>query len=155
MARGESPPTRVLTLRDFARSFGTSADDFSLDCEELIGKTDFQYRVLEGEERDQVILEALKRIETDQQRVGAEERKEVWEGGWSENLRAFCSTNYDLSAIVPRFIRPNQVIRLDRQYIMPTLLYIALPLLGLVAHELPELQRYVLFWLDPFLRTLK
>lgn len=120
MERGESPPTRVLTLRDFARSFGTSADDFSLDCEELIGKTDFRYRVLECEERDQVILEALKRIETDQQRVGAEERKEVWEGGWSENLRAFCDTNYDLSALVPRFIRPNQAIRLDRQYIVPS-----------------------------------
>ena len=46
-----------LTLEDFARSFGTTVKDISGDCRELINKTDFGYRILQGEERDIVLLD--------------------------------------------------------------------------------------------------
>lgn len=107
-------------MEDFARSFGTTVEDIPNDCRELIGKTDFRYKVLTGEERDQVLLDVLKKMESDQQVVGAEERQATWEKGWQENLQDFINSGYELNKLVPKFIRPNQAIRLDRNYIMPS-----------------------------------
>jgi cyclopropane fatty-acyl-phospholipid synthase-like methyltransferase len=109
-----------LTLDDFALSFGTTVEDIPDDCRELIAKTDFRYRIIVEEERDKVLLDVIKKIESDQQIIGAEERQGVWEKGWAENLQAFSKSGYDLDKLVPKFIRPNQVIRLNRNYITPT-----------------------------------
>lgn len=108
-----------LTLEDFAQAFGTTAGDIPADCRELIGKTDFGYRKLKDDERDKVILEVLKKIESDTQIIGAEERQGVWERGWAENLDGFVKSKYDLTHLVPRFIRPNQPVRLGGDYVMP------------------------------------
>jgi len=109
-----------VTLEDFARSFGTTVEDIPDDCRELIAKTDFKCKILEGEERDKVLLDVLKKIETDQQIIGAEERQTTWEKGWEENLQDFIKSGYDLNKLVPKFIRPNQIIRLNRNYVMPS-----------------------------------
>lgn len=108
-----------LTLEDFARLFGTTIDDIPDDCRELIAKTDFRYRKLSANERDKVLLDVIKKIESDQQIIGAEERQGVWAKGWAENLEDFIKSGYDLNKLIPKFIRPNQVIRLNRNYIMP------------------------------------
>lgn len=120
----ESTPQEVLfdkklTLEDFVRSFGTTVEDIPLECRELIKKTDFRYRLVEGKERDRVIRDVLKKIETDKQIIGAPERTEQWEKGWAENLNEFIQNGYDLNKIIPKFIRPNQPIRFKQQYIMP------------------------------------
>jgi len=109
-----------LTVKDFVRSFGTNVDDISDNCKELIAKTDFKYRIIEGKERDKIILNVLKKIESDTQKIGAPERENVWEKGWSENLEEFIKSNGNLTKLVPKFIRPNQVIRLNQKYIMPS-----------------------------------
>lgn len=109
-----------VTLEDFARLFGTTIDDIPDECKELIAKTDFRYRILQGNERDKVILNVLKKIESDQQIIGAPERQDAWQRGWAENLQEFIETGYDLNKLIPRFIRPNQAIRLNRNYIMPS-----------------------------------
>lgn len=108
-----------MRVEDFARSFGTTIDDIPEDCQELIAKVDFRYRILEGEERDKVILDVLKKIESDQQVIGAPERVGVWQGGWGRNLRDFVNSGYDLNKLVPKFIRSNQAIRLNQDYIIP------------------------------------
>lgn len=109
-----------VTIDDFARSFGTTPEDIPDECRALINKIDFGYRIIEGEERDRVVLDVLKKIETDQQIIGAEERRGIWERGWEENLEEFIESNFQLKNVTPKFIRPNQPIRLCRQYIMPT-----------------------------------
>ena len=109
-----------VTLEDFARSFGTSVEDIPDDCRELIAKTDFRYRILTGEERDKVLLDVLKKMESDKQVIGAKERRGDWEKGWVENLQDFINSGYDLNKLVPKFIRPNQAIRLNRNYVMPS-----------------------------------
>ena len=108
-----------LTIEDFARSFGTTVNDIPEDCRELITKTDFRYKVIKGEERDRVILDVLRKLETDQQVIGAKERQVTWEKGWSENLQEFVESNYDLRKIIPKFIRPDQIMRFNQNYIMP------------------------------------
>ena len=112
--------TGKVTLEDFARSFGTTVGDIPDDCREFIAKTDFDYKILAGEERDKVILDVLRKIETDQQVIGARERQSTWEQGWSENLQDFIDSGYNINKLVPKFIRPAQVIRLDRNYISPS-----------------------------------
>lgn len=109
-----------VTVEDFARSFGTTVEDIPEECRALIAETDFRYRILEGEERDKVILDALKKIESDRQLIGAPERQDVWQRGWEENLRDFIESGYDLGTLTPKFIRPNQPIRFNRSYIVPS-----------------------------------
>ena len=113
-------PTKIyeVTLEDFARSFGTTADDFSEDLRAIITETDFSYGILDGKERDEVMLDVLKKIETDQQIIGAPERRNAWEKGWDENLKGFIESGHDLNKLVPRFIRPNQPVRLNQNYVM-------------------------------------
>jgi len=108
-----------VSLADFASSFGTSVEDIARTCGELIGQCNFTYRTLEGEERDKMILSALKKIETDAQVIGAPSRKDDWQRGWNENFENFVASNYSLDSLIPKFIRPNQPIRFQQDYILP------------------------------------
>ena len=112
-------PNHVLSVEDFAALFGITAGELSQDCRSLINSHDFRYRILEGEERDQILLDVLKRIEADTQEIGAPQRKGVFEKGWSENYQAFQQSQYDLDELVPKYIRPNSIVRLNLQYVMP------------------------------------
>jgi hypothetical protein len=110
----------TVTLQDFACSFGVKTRDISVQCRDLINQTDFTYRIIEGEERAELILSILKRIDADKQKIGAEERHEIWDKGWAENLKAFMENQHDLASLIPKFIRTNQPIRFNGQYIMPS-----------------------------------
>jgi SAM-dependent methyltransferase len=111
-------PRRV-TVDDFVRAFGITREDMPAPCIDLIESLDLRYRVAQGKERDKIILEVLHKLESDTQRVGATERRKVWERGWAENLEAFRASGADLRTLTPRFIRPNQPIRLDGDYVIP------------------------------------
>ena len=106
-----------LTVEDFARLFGTTVDDIPDDCRELITKTDFRYLNLSGDERDQIFLGVLKKIESGQLTIVGKRKKAVWEKGWSENLQNFLQKNYDINELIPKYYRPGQVLRLYRNYI--------------------------------------
>ncbi|MBI4333163.1 MAG: hypothetical protein HY673_18000 [Chloroflexi bacterium] len=115
----KNPAGSKLALEDFARCFGTTVEEIPNDCREYIARADFRYQRLAGEERDRTILGVLKKIESDTQIIGAPERWAAWERGWQENLRDFSDGGYDLSKLVPKFIRSGQAIRLDGDYVMP------------------------------------
>jgi hypothetical protein len=108
-----------VTVENFARSFGITVKDIPPDCKQWMAEKDFTYRLLEGEERDRVILNVLMTIEADTQIVGADSRREVWEKGWNENLQDFAKSGFDLGALVPRFIRPGAIVRYNGDYIEP------------------------------------
>jgi SAM-dependent methyltransferase len=110
---------RCVTVGDFARSFGTTPAEVPADCRRLIHERDFRYRLLEGEERDRVVLNVIRTIEADTQIVGAAGRRQVWEKGWNENLQDFAQSGFDLGALVPKFIRPGGIVRLNGDYIEP------------------------------------
>lgn len=109
-----------VTIEDFARSFDTTVEDIPEECQTLINETDFSYRLLEEEERDKVILNALRKIEFDTQTIGTPERQAVWQSGWEENLDDFIKSGYNLKSLVPKFIRANQPIRFNQNFIMPS-----------------------------------
>ena len=109
----------ALRLEDFARLFGTSVDALPESCRVLITKGDFRYRLLAGEERDRVLLDVLKRVDSGEFTTAGKEGRGRWEKGWAENLEGFKKSNRDLSTLVPKYIRPQQAIRLDQNYVMP------------------------------------
>ena len=108
-----------LRLEDFARLFGTTVNGIPQDCRELISKSDFRYRKLNGGERDQVLLSVLKRIDSGQFTQAGKESKARWEKGWAENLRSFIEQSHDLSKLVPKFLKPAQPLRIYQDYAMP------------------------------------
>jgi len=108
-----------LVLDDFARLFGTSVDDIDLECRKFIRKTNFKYSKLSATERDKTILAILSKIDSGQLTLAGKEGKDRWEKGWSENLRNFVEKDYDLDELIPKYVKPNQVIRLMRDYVMP------------------------------------
>ncbi len=110
---------KTLKLEDFARLFGTSVEDIPANCRELVEKYDFRYRELTLEERDRILLEVLQRIDSNQFSVAGKEGKGRWDKGWGENLENFLQSGGDLSQLVPKYIRPDQPMRLDQRYVMP------------------------------------
>lgn len=109
-----------LNADGFAASFGISVDTLPAKCLQIIDAEDFSFQQLHGRERDQVILEVLRRLEADSQKIGAPGRREVWEKGWREALSEYVGSNFSPSKLVPKFIRPNQPVRLNRNYVLPS-----------------------------------
>jgi SAM-dependent methyltransferase len=109
-----------LTPEDFAHAFDVPSARLPVECVEFARRADLRYRVLQGAERDGTIVEVLKRIDADTQKIASAERRDVWERGWREALQDYCASGYSEEALVPRFIRPNQPVRLNRQYVVPS-----------------------------------
>ena len=100
-----------VTLEDFAKSFGTTIDDLPRN---LITETDFRYKRLNVAERDELIQSILRKIENVNPTA-----KLRWEKGWAENLQSFVDSGYRIEALIPKYIRPNQPVRLRQEYVIP------------------------------------
>lgn len=109
-----------VTLKDFVESFGAEENSMPQECIDLVARKDFNYEVLEGDKKEKVLLEIIKKLEIDNQIIGVKERQGVWNNGWGENLQDFINSGYDLQMLVPKFIRPNKIIRYKQKYICPT-----------------------------------
>lgn len=110
----------VVTVKDFAASFDAGESDVFEKCGRLIEKHNLSYKYIEGEQRDKLIIEILEKIGKDTQTIGEPKRKDVWNDGWQENLTEFINSGYDLNALVPKFIRPDQPVRFKQRYILPS-----------------------------------
>jgi len=108
-----------VTFQDFIESFGAEENSMPQECIDLIARKDFSYEVIKGNKKDEIILEILKKLESDRQTIGAEERRDVWNNGWNENLQDFINSGYDLRKLVPKFIRPNKIVRYKQNYVCP------------------------------------
>jgi hypothetical protein len=111
---------QTVGVNDLADSFGVNVADLPQECVRLLSESDFTYASPTKSERDKIILDVLRRIESDTQVIGAPERRDSWEKGWKENLDQFEQGGYNLDALVPRFIRPGLPIRFKGDYILPT-----------------------------------
>jgi len=106
-------------LSDLAKSFGTQEEDITGSCRDYFLSHDFSYELLSGPSRDDFILKSLKMINEDTQKVGDYERTKVWEKGWRENLEKFRENKDDLSSLNPKFMKFDEVVRFNQQFILP------------------------------------
>ena len=108
-----------VNIEMLAASFGTTEQEVTDSCKVLLNQMDPEYSVVSGTGRDDLILEVLTRIDSDTQKIGAPERTERWQSGWQENLTDFRKNAYNLATLTPKFIRRDQPIRFNGDYIVP------------------------------------
>lgn len=100
--------------------FACAEEELEPGLGHCIRASDFRYSRLGALERDEVLLEVLKRIDSGNLTQVGEHRLDVWEKGWQENLEAFAAQDFNLESLVPRFIRPNPIVRLNQEYVRAT-----------------------------------
>jgi len=89
------------------------------ECVDSISAIDFGHRVLSASEQETVLRQVEETLETPLE-VAGQHRKDRWEQGGSENLSEFIASGHDLDALVPKFVRPNQIVRLNGNYVEPS-----------------------------------
>ncbi|CAA6606248.1 conserved hypothetical protein [Rhodospirillaceae bacterium LM-1] len=110
--------TRSYEVADIARQLGVSPTDLPAQICELIRTSHLEHRPIEGRERDALILRVIRELEKPLE-VAGEHRLPRWEMGWGENLDAFIASGYDFAALVPKFVRPGEPVRIQGEYIQP------------------------------------
>jgi len=109
--------TSQLTLNDFAELFGINAKDMPAVCVDMIKKGTWSYAPYPAPERDQIILDFLRRLRDRQFSFVTEGDKKRWIEGWGENLKGFQQSSGDLDALLPKYIRPNMPVRLNGDFV--------------------------------------
>lgn len=112
-------PQDSLKISDFSRLLGTSEAALPPTCIDLIGQTDWGYDWIEGEALDQLVASLLERIRLKEFSIVVPGDKTRWTRGWDENLQDFVASKGDLSALAPRYVRPNMPVRLFRRLAQP------------------------------------
>ena len=107
------------TAEDFARVFGISPGAMPDTCRKLIANADFSYEVPSVTRHDDIVLGVLQHLDSGAPTQVGPQRAELWERCWAENLDKFIGSEYELEALVPKFIKPDQPVRLNQQYVLP------------------------------------
>jgi len=107
-----------LTTKDFASMLREDESFFSKASFSGIEKAGFEYDKVTGNDRDQIILDILNRIDSPDLKVCGPHRRDEWDEGWAENLRDFSATA-DIDELAPRYFRVSQTLRIKRSYVLP------------------------------------
>jgi len=108
-----------IDLDKFAELFDELPDSFSSNLCQEIKKYNFEYEIPSKNEYNEALLTVLKRIESDHQVIGSQNRENEWFTGWKENLDEFIASHHDEEKLKPKFIRRNTIVRLNQQFIKP------------------------------------
>lgn len=115
-----------LDINDFVRMFGVKKSEFDNDLCELVDGMDLSYHLLEKHERDKVILYVINRLDKKEFTLAGQKGKERWDSGWYENLDKFKKSNYNIESLTPKYVRPNQPLRLYKDYVVSSNDYLEL-----------------------------
>lgn len=106
---------KKLEIKDISEMLGTDIENLGVNCINLINSLDLHYEELPNNVEKEFVLEIIKKIDSDKQIIGADSRTDVWLNGWQENLDDF-KANKNKESIVPKFIRPNGIVRLNGKF---------------------------------------
>jgi len=108
-----------LNASHFARIFGIAESALPKVCIDAIARADLRYERPDKTARDEMLLRALKYIDSDKPTVVGQHRSEIWESCWSENLQRFRDAGLNPESLVPSFVTPGLPVRIDRDYAIP------------------------------------
>jgi len=112
---------KKLAVGEIATLFGGDPQEVIAAMSDISPQLEFDYRIPSEEELEKIMLDILKRLNqigSEIPRAGAE-RQGDWEKGWSENLNDFVGGGFQVSDLVPKYLRPNEPIRLHRKIVVP------------------------------------
>lgn len=78
---------------------------------------ELSYRVLEGVERDEIMLGILKRIDERNFRIVGENDNAVWVRGWGEILEQVEQYGFSNDVLRPQYFDHHRIMRFDGEYI--------------------------------------
>lgn len=108
---------RRLSHNDFAEMFRIGPAELPDWCMQKIQNSNLEIEELDDEKHNDAILQVIRRIMEGNLSVSGAKRKDEWEKGWQENLNEYLESQYDLNSLVPKFIRPNPLLRFKQRYV--------------------------------------
>ena len=107
----------ILGVEEFAQMLGISVEQLSPAVQNLITSKDLRYQKLSAPELEENLLNILKKLDNNQFSQVGQQRQNIWESAWSEYLQSFSQQEFDLDALIPRFISANPIVRLRQEYV--------------------------------------
>lgn len=103
-----------ILVENFEELFGGTLSE---QARRLVGDSDFNYRFLSAEERDDAISRYVAFLVGEKKQSG-KGYHQVWEKGWEENLAEFRVSGSE-TALIPKFVRSNQPVRFREDLVLP------------------------------------
>jgi len=110
--------TKKLDVRSFAKCFEADFDELFELCGDLINNTNLEYRICKKIEKNEIIASINDKCDSGIFSVSGKDRKSEWLDGWEENLKGFLDSNYNLNALIPKYIKDDRPLRFDGNYII-------------------------------------
>jgi hypothetical protein len=108
----------TLAAEDFAGAFGI--DRLSEECRALVAERDFSFAYATAEEHDALVLDTVRKLDARAFSTVGEHRRDVWQRGWSENLREFQASGFEAASLLPKYFGTNPpFLRFRQRYIRP------------------------------------
>lgn len=102
---------------DFATLAGVSEVDLKADTVREVQRAGLQFTALTQGERDEVILNILRRLDSGSLAASGEQRHEIWEKAWGERYSAYVRNGFERSGLVPSYMQTGQVLRLHHEFV--------------------------------------
>ena len=102
-----------IQMKDFS-----SLGEISLFVRNIIKESDLKYSFPDKKQRDDVLLEIVKYLFSNDVVFAGPHRKKHWEDGWAENLNEYLDSG-DLASIVPKYFDKHSFQRLRGEFIIP------------------------------------
>ena len=108
-----------LTIKDIASLFDAPESDILPIGKSILKNNDFSYKKILNDDKDNLLIDILKKIADDTLWVSGTDNQDIWQRGWMENFEDYKKSG-DISLLTPKFIVPNRAMRLFYEYIIPT-----------------------------------
>ncbi len=114
----EPPITQTNALNDavLAQLIGVPTKGVPAECSQRLAAHDLSYEVIVGMERESLLLDALRTVETAELAKAGPERVDIWEKGWGENLRQYEAGGFSDNDLIPKY-NHHRVLRLSGDYV--------------------------------------
>ncbi|NTW36423.1 MAG: methyltransferase domain-containing protein [Syntrophobacteraceae bacterium] len=109
-----------LDISSISRLLGVAEEEFSDEALRFIDSANFDYRIVEGADRERLLLQILNTIDSGTLSVSGPGKRIAWERGWSETLLEFERSGNDPETLLPKFVRKGQVMRMQGSFILPS-----------------------------------
>ena len=110
--------TNKLDVKSFAKCFEADFNELLELCGDLIYNTNLEYRICKIKEENEIIASLNDKCDSKAFSVSGKNRKSDWLNGWDENLKDFVDSNYNLNALIPKYINDDRPLRFDGNYII-------------------------------------
>ena len=107
----------ILSTENFAQLLGVATEHLSLPVQNLITSKDLRYQSLSSPELEKNLLTILKKLDNNHFSQVGQQRQNIWESAWSQYLQSFSEQDFDIDALIPRFISANPIVRLHQEYV--------------------------------------